>query len=180
MGLQQSWKLSRRLLRQQICYLHQQPYLFDGSVADNIAYGLKRRGLNRVEIESRVVEALQLISLEHLADRNGRALSGGERQRVAIARAWALSPRLMLLDEPIAGLDKRARRQCHQLINRLHEQQIGVILTSHDPQHGELNFNRHIHLYAGELTEKSGKEKAQPTLEVVNNPLKRLPPENQE
>lgn len=154
-GSRRNWRQSYRLLREQICYLHQHPYLFDSSVADNIAYGLKRKKLSRQAIGARVAEALELISLEHLARRNCRELSGGEKQRVAIARAWALAPRLMLLDEPVSNLDKRSREICYDLINQLQQQHIGVVYTSHEPQTGKLNLSRHIHLYEGELSTKS-------------------------
>ncbi|MCP3665144.1 MAG: ABC transporter ATP-binding protein [Gammaproteobacteria bacterium] len=166
---QLDWKQSRRYLQQHICYLHQQPYLFDGTVTSNIAYGLKRRGASRREITRRVEEALNLINLDHLAGRDSKALSGGERQRVAIARAWVLSPRLMLLDEPVANLDKHSRKQCLQLINQMGEHDIGVVLTSHDPQHGELQLNRHIHLHAGTLIEKELEKQSADTIQLVRN-----------
>ncbi|MCP4995380.1 MAG: ABC transporter ATP-binding protein [Gammaproteobacteria bacterium] len=166
---QLNWRHSRRYLQQHICYLHQQPYLFDGTVTSNIAYGLKRQGASRREITRRLDEALNLINLDHLADRDSRALSGGERQRVAIARAWVLSPRLMLLDEPVANLDKHARKQCLQLINQMGEHDIGVVLTSHDPQHGELHLNRHIHLHAGSLIEKELEKQSADTIQLVRN-----------
>lgn len=153
-GSHRNWRQSYRFLREQVCYLHQHPYLFDCSVYDNIAYGLKRKKLGRQAIASRVSEALELISLEHLAQRNCHELSGGEKQRVAIARAWVLAPRLMLLDEPVSNLDKRSRGICYDLINRLQQQQIGVIYTSHEPQVGRLRLSRHIHLYDGELSAK--------------------------
>ncbi|MCW8881506.1 MAG: ATP-binding cassette domain-containing protein [Sedimenticola sp.] len=154
-GKRLNWRQSYRFLREQVCYLHQHPYLFDCSVYDNIAYGLKRKKLSRQAIGARVAEALELISLEHLAKRNCQELSGGEKQRVAIARAWAIAPRLMLLDEPVSNLDKRSRAICYDLINQLQQQQIGVVYTSHEPQTGKLNLNRHIHLYEGELSTKS-------------------------
>ncbi|MCW8907411.1 MAG: energy-coupling factor ABC transporter ATP-binding protein [Sedimenticola sp.] len=149
-----SWRRSRPLLRRDICYLHQQPYLFDSSVEENIAYGLRRQRLPRKVIQDKVNQALQLISLQHLAGRNSRELSGGEKQRVAIARAWVLSPRLMLLDEPVASLDKRSRSRTYELMSELQQQGISVIYTSHEPQLGNLRLSRHIHLYQGELSHK--------------------------
>ena len=149
-----SWQEVRRSLLQRHCYLHQQPYLFDATVFDNIAYGLRRRRVPRREIAERVAQALRHVSLEPLRDRPARALSGGEQQRVAIARAWVLRPRLMLLDEPVANMDKPARRRSIDLINRLAEHGIAVVVTSHDPQHGELRIRRHLHLYQGELSER--------------------------
>ncbi len=168
-GKAHNWKQSRGYLRDQVCYLHQTPYLFDTSVFENIAYGLKRRGLNRQSVEERVAEILELIDIKHLAQRKSHELSGGEKQRVAIARAWVLSPRLVLLDEPIANLDKRSRQQCQKLINQMQSQNIGVILTSHDPQQGELKFTRHIHLYDGKITPKKGDEKDDNIIDFVKD-----------
>jgi ABC-type sulfate/molybdate transport systems ATPase subunit len=154
-----NWSQAKKFLRQHICYLHQHPYLFDGTVFDNIAYGLRQKGLRQKglrqkkicskEIHSKVEQALQAISLEHLVNRDSRELSGGEKQRVAIARSWIISPRVILLDEPFANMDKESRIQCYKLINQLKNDNIGVIVTSHEPLKGELEFNQHIHLYHG-------------------------------
>ena len=151
---QPNWHRSRNLLRRNVCYLHQRPYLFDGSVYDNISYGLRRHKMDKRQIEARVMDALANASLEHLSDRNSRELSGGEQQRVAIVRAQVLNPRLMLLDEPLANMDKQSRRQCLSMINQLHRKQVSVILTSHEPQQGELDITRHLHLYQGILSQK--------------------------
>jgi energy-coupling factor transporter ATP-binding protein EcfA2 len=151
---QSNWRRSRNLLRKNVCYLHQRPYLFDGSVFDNVSYGLRRRKIDKRRIQSLVMDALANASLEHLSGRNSRELSGGEQQRVAIVRAQVLNPRLMLLDEPLANMDKQSRRQCLAMINQLHREQVSVIFTSHDPQQGELNISRHLHLYQGTLSLK--------------------------
>ncbi len=81
------------------------------NVARNVAYGLRRRGLERAGIEARVAELLDLVGLSGFADRRVTQLSGGEQQRVAIARALAPRPELLLLDEPLAALDEKIRRE---------------------------------------------------------------------
>jgi len=149
-----SWSASRKYLRKHFCYLHQTPYLFSGSVHDNIAYGLKQQGLSRYEIDHKVNEALKIIALQNLSKRDSRTLSGGERQRVAIARSWVTSPSFILLDEPFTNMDKHSRHNCYDVINQLIEYNTGIILTSHDPQNGELSFNRHLHLFQGTINEK--------------------------
>lgn len=155
-GIRQSggWSRSRGILRENSCYLHQQPYLFDATVFDNVAYGLRRRGLNGNKIEHVVCEALEATALSHLRRRHCSELSGGEKQRVAMVRAWVLTPRLLLLDEPVANMDKPSRSKCLALINQMQRDNIAVVLTSHDPQQGELQLSRHIHLYQGRMISK--------------------------
>ena len=146
---------NRGILRDNSCYLHQQPYLFDAPVFDNVAYGLRRRGLDSSEIERMVGEALEATALDHLRRRHCSELSGGEKQRVAMVRAWVLAPRLLLLDEPVANMDKPSRGKCLALINQMQRDNIAVVLTSHDPQQGELHISRHLHLYQGRMVDKS-------------------------
>ncbi|MCP4285151.1 MAG: energy-coupling factor ABC transporter ATP-binding protein [Gammaproteobacteria bacterium] len=149
-----NWIRSQAILRDNSCYLHQQPYLFDASVFDNVSYGLHRRGLETTKIKRQVMDALEATALAHLCRRHCSELSGGEQQRVAMVRAWVLKPRLMLLDEPVANMDKPSRRQCLALINQMQQDNITVMLTSHDPQQGKLQISRHLHLYHGRMINK--------------------------
>ncbi len=123
---------ARRWLRQNVVYLHQQPYLFDATVFDNVAYGLRCQKRKRDEIQHIVDEALAWAELSHLSQRHAQCLSGGERQRVALTRARVLSPRLLLLDEPTASMDKEAREQTYFLLRRLQHENLSIILTSHE------------------------------------------------
>jgi len=148
-----TWLTQKKFLRQHFCYLHQTPYLFNGSVFDNIAYGLKKHKLAKDIVADKVDEALHMVKLSHLKERKSHALSGGEKQRIAIARSWVIRPAFILLDEPFANMDKHSRQRTYESINQLQDNNIGVIITSHDPQHGEIKFNRHIHLYQGKMTE---------------------------
>ena len=144
--------------------------LTDLSVFDNIAYGLRRRGLCKQDITERIKTALQATDLEYLAQRHSHQLSGGEQQRVAMVRAWILSPQLMLLDEPVANMDKPSRRKGLSLINHMRRDGIAVILSSHDPQHGELEITRHLHLYQGSMAIKEQQELApNPGIVTVNH-----------
>lgn len=81
------------------------------SVEDNIAFGLKRSGMEKGEIADRVAEMLRLVQLGKFAKRKPHQISGGQRQRVALARALAKAPKLLLLDEPLGALDKKLREQ---------------------------------------------------------------------
>jgi putative spermidine/putrescine transport system ATP-binding protein len=103
------------------------------SVARNIAYGLKLRGVSGKEQRERVDELLNVIQLPDIADRPVSALSGGQRQRVAIARALAIQPKLFLLDEPLSALDAKLRDNMQIELRQL-QQKFGVttILVTHD------------------------------------------------
>ena len=131
-GVSMPWKRACQQMRTHVIYLHQQPYLFDRSVTDNISYGLRRQGLSIKEISRRVSEALDWAGIAHLQLRNARELSGGERQRVAFARARILSPRVLLLDEPTANMDSEAREQAHRMIKRLREDGVSILLSTHE------------------------------------------------
>lgn len=103
------------------------------SVAQNIAFGLKRQGLPKAEIAARVEEMLALVKLEGLGRRRPDQLSGGQRQRVALARAIAPRPRILLLDEPMAALDKKLREETQFELMTL-QQTLGMtfMIVTHD------------------------------------------------
>ena len=105
------------------------------SVAANVGYGLVSRKLPKVEIATRVDELLRLVGLPDSGLKYPAQLSGGQQQRVALARALALSPGLLLLDEPLSALDARVRSYLRTEIRRLH-QRLGVttIMVTHDQE----------------------------------------------
>lgn len=112
----------------------QRPFLFSGSVRDNVAYGLRVRRLPLREREARVEEVLTLLGLERLAGAPVQTLSGGEAQRVALARAIAPRPDVLLLDEPTANLDVTVKRRFREDLERLVRTQTGgALLITHDP-----------------------------------------------
>jgi energy-coupling factor transporter ATP-binding protein EcfA2 len=154
-GTEKTWPEQRKFLQQEVCYLHQEPYLFDTSVFDNVAYGLRCRKASAETVQLLVQRALEASSMGHLAGRHARQLSGGEKQRVAMARAWVLSPKLMLLDEPLANMDQESRHQCRQLILQLQDSGMGIMLTSHEGRHKGLRVTRHLKLSDGKLTPRS-------------------------
>ncbi|MFN5717991.1 MAG: ABC transporter ATP-binding protein, partial [Bradyrhizobium sp.] len=106
------------------------------AVRDNIAFGLKRAGMTRKDIATRVAEMVALVKLEGLEKRKPDQLSGGQRQRVALARSLARRPQVLLLDEPLAALDKKLREpllleaECYVLLHR-HVREHGVGLEHH-------------------------------------------------
>ena len=105
------------------------------NVAQNVAYGLKRDGTPKEEISERVDQILTMVELSGFTKRKPHQLSGGERQRVALARALVKRPKVLLLDEPLAALDKRLREQTQFELMRIQEQ-LGVtfIVVTHDQE----------------------------------------------
>src|SRR3954451_8721001 len=103
------------------------------SVRDNIAFGLKRMAMPRPEIETRVAEMVALVKLEGLEQRKPDQLSGGQKQRVALARSLARRPRVLLLDEPLAALDKKLRESTQfELIELQRRLGLTFIIVTHD------------------------------------------------
>lgn len=136
-------------LRQKIIYVHQHPYLFNTSVAHNIEYGLKRRGVSARECQSALRLALEWAGITHLADIMPAQLSGGEKQRVALARTKILNPRLILLDEPTASLDGSGRMQVINLIEELCSENCCVLIACHDRELIDLPKMHRVHLSIG-------------------------------
>jgi len=105
------------------------------NVAKNIAYGLRKEGVRRAEIDKRVDEMLALVQLTELKDRKPDQLSGGQRQRVALARALIKQPKVLLLDEPLAALDKKLRERTQfELMNIQDELGITFVVVTHDQE----------------------------------------------
>ena len=103
------------------------------SVAKNVAYGLKKEGLGKGEVAARVEEMLGLVQLGEFARRKPHQLSGGQQQRVALARALIKRPKVLLLDEPLAALDKKLREQTQfELMNIQERLGITFIVVTHD------------------------------------------------
>ena len=105
------------------------------SIFDNVAFGLRRRGLGRDEVRRRVLEGLELVALAGLERRKPRQLSGGQQQRVALARALVNRPRVLLLDEPLGALDLKLRKQMQLELKRIqHDVGITFIHVTHDQE----------------------------------------------
>ncbi|WP_394202749.1 ATP-binding cassette domain-containing protein [Shewanella waksmanii] len=121
----------RNPLLGQAVYLHQHPYLFEGSVAANLAYVHSLCKLDKPTIIKRTQQVAQMAQLDHLMQQNAANLSGGERQRLAIARAWIMQPKLLMLDEPTSNMDKLSQDLVLTLIKDLQKQGTGMLISSH-------------------------------------------------
>ena len=105
------------------------------TVAENVAFGLKLRRVERSERTSRVVEALEMVRLEGLSDRYPRQLSGGQQQRVSLARALVVRPEIMLFDEPLSNLDAKLREEMRTELLEIQDRvKITSVYVTHDQE----------------------------------------------
>ncbi len=123
-----------RELRRAAVAVLQRPYLWRGTVAQNVEYGLKIRRVGSAERARRVKRALEALGIAELEDAPVDTLSGGEAQRAALARALALEPEILFLDEPTADLDVTVRRQLLVDLERIvHRAAPSIVLITHEP-----------------------------------------------
>lgn len=120
-------------MRADCTMVFQKTVLFDATVYDNVAYGLKIRKIPRKEIDERVGKALELVRLEGFDKRYAKKLSGGEQQRVALARAIVLNTKLLLLDEPTANLDPKNATLVEEIISSVNKElKTTIIMATHN------------------------------------------------
>ena len=131
----------------------QSPLLFPFmSVADNVGFGLRMRHWPRARLAERVAEMLELVQLPDLGARRPAQLSGGQQQRVALARALVVEPRVLLLDEPLSGLDAHLRAEMRDLIRNL-QRRLGIttIVVTHDQEEAVVLADRIALMMSGSL-----------------------------
>ena len=129
-------KVNRRALRQRIGLVFQYPeyQLFEETVAKDIAFGPRNQGLSKGEIDQRVRKAMQNVHMDYdrYAEKSPFELSGGQMRRVAIAGVLAMEPSVLILDEPVAGLDPRGRDRILSMLEELHEKEhTTILMVSH-------------------------------------------------
>ena len=136
-------------------------------IAENVAFGLRRRKVAKPEIEQRVGEALELVSLGHRAKSRPGQLSGGQRQRVALARALVNRPSVLLLDEPLGALDLQLRKQMQVELKRI-QREVGItfIYVTHDQEEALAMSDRIAVMHDGVMEQLGAPE------EIYEHPVK--------
>jgi len=141
-----------RRARRGLGYLSQEPSIFRRlSVRDNVLAVLETMPLSPAERRSRLAELLEELNLTHLADRSASKLSGGERRRVEITRALARQPSYMLLDEPFVGIDPIAVSEIQDIVGRLRDRGLGVLITDHNVRETLRITDRAYIMYEGRI-----------------------------
>ncbi len=141
-------------LRRKVTLVEQSPYLLEGSVYDNLAFGLKLRGIGRQEKKGRIKATLEMVGLDGFERRKTSDLSGGEMQRVALARALVLQPELLLLDEPTANIDSESLQAFEALLSKLPGYGVTVVFATHDLSQPERLGSEILRIENGRLLDK--------------------------
>ena len=116
-----------------VIYLPQEPSVFrELTVEENLKAALEAKKYKKLEIKSKILEILEEFNLKEISKQKCISLSGGQRRRVEIARAIALSPKLILLDEPFAGIDPLVINEIKSLIKNLKDKKIGILISDHN------------------------------------------------
>ena len=141
-------------LRRKTAVVFQEPLLMDNTVFNNVALGLRLRGVAGQELTERVNLWLGRFGISQLADRQARTLSGGEAQRTSLARAFVLSPQLLLLDEPFAGIDPATRSAVQADVQQaIQEAATTTVLVTHDRDEALMFGNRVAVLVGGHVAQ---------------------------
>ncbi len=165
-GLPVDGRPSMLAYRRSTATVFQEPLLFDTTVYDNVASGLKLRGLPRQEIRRRVEHNLERFRISHLARRAARKLSGGEAQRAALARAFATEPQILFLDEPFSALDPPTREALIDDLERIfRDTGISVVMSSHDQTEALRLADAMVVMRQGSVVQTGSPE------EIINFPI---------
>ena len=152
--------------RRKLAMVFQEPLLFDTTVFDNVASGLRIRGMKKIDIRARIAEQLDRFGISHLSDRSAKTLSGGEAQRTSLARAFAIRPEVLFLDEPFASLDPPTRESLIEDLERiLRLTRTTTIFATHDLLEALRLSDRIAVMNDGEMLQVDSPE------EVLNHPV---------
>lgn len=138
--------------RRRLSMVFQEPLLFDTTVFENVAAGLKLRRLPKQQVRERVLACLERFHISHLEERSARKISGGEAQRTSLARAFATNPEIILLDEPFAALDPPSRQALsNDLDHVLRESGISALMTTHEQTEAFMLADRIVVMHQGTI-----------------------------
>ena len=152
-----SWKKSRSNLIRNFIYLHQAPYMFDGSVYRNLSIATERMTKHE-DRKNRVLDAMEWAMLSGHRFASAKTLSGGQQQRVSLARAWLRQPPYILLDEPTANMDANSARRTILLLEKLKQTNIGLVISSHIHHQFDNLVDDHLELKDFQLSSRGEQE----------------------
>ena len=146
-------------VRQKVGIVFQDPndQLFAPTVKEDVAFGPMNLGLDYDEVNARIKEALEMVGMSGFEDKTPHHLSGGQQKRVAIAGIIAMRPEIMILDEPTAGLDPEGVDKVLNILNKLNEEGMSIIISSHDIEMVNHFADKIFVLYGGEIIAKGDK-----------------------
>ena len=146
-------------IRQRVGIVFQDPndQLFAPTVKEDVAFGPMNLGLGYEEVEKRVDEALEMVEMKEYKDKTPHHLSGGQQKRVAIAGIIAMRPEIMILDEPTAGLDPQGVDKVLEILNKLNEEGMTIVISSHDIEMVNSFADKIFVLYKGQIIDSGYK-----------------------
>ena len=146
-------------VRQKVGIVFQDPndQLFAPTVKEDVAFGPMNLGLDYDEVNARIKEALEMVGMSGFEDKTPHHLSGGQQKRVAIAGILVMRPEIMILDEPTAGLDPEGVDKVLNILNKLNEEGMSIIISSHDIEMVNHFADKIFVLYGGEIIAKGDK-----------------------
>ncbi len=146
-------------VRQKVGIVFQNPndQLFAPTVKEDVAFGPMNLGLDYDEVKNRITEALEMVGMSGFEDKTPHHLSGGQQKRVAIAGIIAMRPEIMILDEPTAGLDPEGVDKVLNILNKLNDEGMSIVVSSHDIEMINHFADRIFVLYDGEIIAQGDK-----------------------
>lgn len=156
--------LTAEKLRKVATLVFQKTVMFSMNVHDNLAFGLKIRGIPKAEIDQKISQALSSVGLTSLDKRKAKKTSGGEQQRISLARAFLLDPRILLLDEPTANLDPNSARIIENAILSRKRSDTIIVMATHNLGQAKRMADEVVHIHNGGIVETAAPK------ELFDNP----------